>query len=76
MVCGTDVLFNVGFFANEFGDLGSESGVPVGDDLVGDPIMWEYVCKIEFCQFLGSHCFLARIAQHCFRAIMVSDRED
>ena len=49
MVCGTDVLFDVGFFTNEFGDLGSESGVPIGDDLAGDPIVWEDVCEIEFC---------------------------
>ena len=61
MIGGTDVLFNIGFFANELSYLGGKPRISVRNDLAGDSIMWEHLLEIEFCQFFSPHCFLTGI---------------
>ncbi len=59
MIGGADVLFDVQVFA-EFSHCGGcESGVPVGYDLLGEAIVWEYVFAVEFGNSYGVNCFFA-----------------
>jgi len=59
VICSADVLFDVQIFAKFLHHGGSESGVLVGYDLLGEAIVWEDVFAIEFGDPYGVDCFFA-----------------
>ena len=51
MICCRDVLFDSEELADSLGKTGSESGVSIRNDLLGDAIMGEDMCGIKFDHF-------------------------